>query len=60
MNAAAAPLKRDDSEPGAPVDFHVDFDSTQTSVDSIRITVDINHDVDTWEDYEAVLAARVV
>lgn len=37
-----------------PTDFKFDFEETHEDVDAVRITVDINHDLTTWEEIDSV------
>ena len=44
----------DPSLPGAPVDFRVNWTQTTTLVKGLRITIDTNHNLNAWEEIDAV------
>lgn len=44
----------DPSAPGAPVDFFVDFPPTPFLADAVRVTIDTDHNPDTWEEIDAI------
>jgi len=45
----------DPSAPGTPVDFSVSFPTTTQLVKGVRVWVDTDHDLTTWEEIDAVL-----
>ncbi|MDA1192664.1 MAG: Ig-like domain-containing protein, partial [Candidatus Poribacteria bacterium] len=44
----------DDSLPGTPVDFVATWETTTYAVKGLRITVDTDHDLDEWEQIDAI------
>jgi Ca2+-binding RTX toxin-like protein len=44
----------DTSQPGAPVDFLAQWETTNFQVKGIRITVDTNHNLNAWEEIDSV------
>jgi hypothetical protein len=44
----------DTSQPGAPVGFQVNFTQTGYLVQGVKVYVDTNHDLTTWEEIDAV------
>ena len=44
----------DPSQPGSPVDFTISIPATTTPVNAVKIYVDIDHDVNAWEEIDAV------
>jgi hypothetical protein len=47
----------DPSQPGTPVDFVINFATTSYLAKGVKIYVDTNHDLSTWEEIDAVLLA---
>jgi hypothetical protein len=45
----------DPSQPGTPADFVINFATTSYLVKGVKIYVDTNHDLSTWEEIDAVL-----
>lgn len=44
----------DTSQPGAPVNFAINFEETTYLVKGVKVTVDSDHNADTWEEIDAV------
>ncbi|MCI0642854.1 MAG: S8 family serine peptidase [Gemmataceae bacterium] len=44
----------DPSQPGAPVDFAIPFATTNYLVNAVKIFTDTNHDLNAWEEIDAV------
>ncbi len=44
----------DPSQPGSPADFSVDFARTGYLVQGLKVYVDSNHDLSTWEEIDAI------
>jgi hypothetical protein len=44
----------DPSQPGSPVDFSINFTETTYLVTGVRIYIDTNHSLGTWEEIDAV------
>lgn len=44
----------DPTQPGAPADFTVSWATTSTLVKGLRITIDTDHDPNTWEEIDSV------
>lgn len=44
----------DPSQPGTPVEFEVTFPVTQFLVQGLKITIDTDHNLDSWEEIDAI------
>jgi len=44
----------DTSQPGSPVNFEISFAETAYRVKGVKVTVDTDHNADTWEEIDAV------
>lgn len=49
----------DNSQPGTPANFRVTFPQTTYLVSGLRVTIDTNHNLETWEEIDAVILEGV-
>ncbi len=49
----------DPSQPGAPANFQVAFEQTTYLVTGLRVTIDTDHDMQAWEEIDAIILEGV-